>query len=205
MTWDKNPSHKTRVGILYFSGAGNTECIATLIRNTLARREDYEAVFFERIRRALNIRALPEFDLLGIGFPIYFRKTPAIVFDTIGQLQERGRKVFTFCTKGMYSGNVAREVLSRCVASGVVPAVHFEAFMPGTDALILFARKGSWTEKLIKKMHSRHLDRKIDRFVQDVFNTEKISIPRSKWYTPLENRIVKPMEHLITRDYQVFK
>ncbi len=198
-------SQKIRTGILYFSGAGNTECLALIFQGVFARRGDCKVVFFERITRKLNLEALPEFDILGIGFPIYFRRTPSIVFETIDRLKGKGQSVFTFCTKGMYSGNVTRDILSRCASTGLVPVGHFEAFMPGTDILLLFARKGSLTERIVKKMHSRHLDRKANQFAEAVLQTEGPSIPRVKWYTPIENKVVKPLERLVTRDYQVFK
>ena len=198
-------SQKIRVGILFFSGAGNTECLAQIFRDVFMGREDCKVVFFERIKRDLDIKSLEEFDMLGIGFPIYFRETPSIVFETIEQIEGKSRKVFCFCTKGMYSGNVSRKILSRCAASQFYPVGHFEAFMPGTDALLLFARKDSLVEKVIMKMQSRHLYRKVSQFIEVVLRTRHISIPRSKWYTPLESRVVKPLEHFVTRDYRVFK
>ena len=196
---------KTKVGILYYSGAGNTEYLAHIFRDVFLKRLDCEVVFFERIKRNIDIPSLEEFDILGIGFPIYFRRTPSIVFDVIDQIEGKGKKIFTFCTKGMYSGNVSREVLLRCAASRLSPAGHFEAFMPGTDALLLFARKGSISEKIIRKMRSRHLTWKVSRFAQTVLQTQGIPIPRPKWYTLFDTKVIKPLERLITRDYQALR
>ncbi len=199
------PPLTTRVGLLFYSGAGNTECLAAVFREIFRRRDYCTLAFFERITRSLDPRTFQDFDILGIGFPVYFRKTPAIVFETLRRVEGKGRKVFSFCTKGMYSGNITREILLRCASSGLVPAGHFEARMPGTDALLLFARKGSLTEKIIKKMASQHLIRKVTQFVETVLTTEGIPLPRPKWYTPIEDWVIRPLERKVTHDYRVFR
>ncbi len=196
-----------RVGFLFYSGAGNTACVAEVFRGVFSRRADCTVVFFERITRRLDVRRLADFDLLGIGFPVYFRSTPAVIFDAIEQIEGRSRRVFTFCTKGLYSGNISREVLLRCRAVGLRPAGWAEMRMPGTDALLLFAKKGSVTERLIRKMHSRHIAQRVTRWVEDVLNTDSQSeeVPSVKWYTPIENQIVKPLERWVTKDYRVLR
>ncbi len=113
---------KTRVGSLYYSGVGNTEYIAHIFKGEFSKRRDCKVIFFERIKRDLDIGLLGKFDALGIGFPICFRRTPAIVFETIDRIDGSSKKVFTFCTKGMYSGNVSRSVLPHCQSAGFISA-----------------------------------------------------------------------------------
>ena len=191
-----------KVGLLYYSGAGNTACVAEIFRGTFSRRADCDVVFFERVTRRLRVNRLAHFDLLGIGSPVYFRSTPALVFDTIEQIKGCSRRVFVFCTKAMYSGNISREVLTLSRAVGLRPAGCIEFRMPGTDALLLYAKKGSVAEKLVRKMHSRHIARKVAQFIATTLRNPVEKVPRTKWYTPVENRIIKPLERIITKDYQ---
>ncbi len=202
---NSNIPRKIRVGILYFSGAGNTECIAHILEKAFAAREPCEIVFCERITRHLDVNALRDFDLLGIGFPIYFRRTPEIVYEMIGRLKGKDRHVFTFCTKGMYSGNVSRSVQEHARSVGFVPAGNLEVHLPGTDVLLLFAKKGSRTEKIVKKMRSRKIDVKTRRFVQTLLENPIPDVPSPKWYTFFDEWVMKPLERLFTKDYQIFK
>ncbi|RTZ92849.1 MAG: hypothetical protein DSY91_02960 [Deltaproteobacteria bacterium] len=195
---------KTRVGLLFFSGAGNTECLAKIFEKVMASREDCEVVFCARITRALDPEALKPFDLLGVGFPIYFRRTPQVVFEVISQLKGEGKRAFAFCTKGMYSGNVAREVLKACAGVGFEPVGNLEIHAPGTD-LLLSTKKGSLSEKIVKRMRSRKIGKKVRDFIEAILDTRNPSIPGTKWYTFLDEKGIKPLERLFTKDYQIFR
>jgi ferredoxin/flavodoxin len=194
-----------KVGLLYFSGAGNTECIARIFEKIFGNRSDCEVVFCKRITKHLDPLSLGDFDLLGLGFPIYFRRTPEIVYDTAERLPGKGRRIFTFCTKGMYSGNVSRDVQEHCRRAGFSPAGNFEARMPGTDVLLLYAKKGSRTERLVKKMGSREIVAKARRFVRTVLKNPGVTVPSPKWYTFIDEKGMKPLERLFTKDYQIFR
>ncbi len=194
-----------KIGLLYFSGAGNTECIARIFEKIFGNRPDCEVAFCERITKGLDPLSLGDFDLLGLGFPIYFRRTPGIVTEMIKRLNGRDKEVFTFCTKGMYSGNVSRDVQEHCRRTGFSPAGNFEVRMPGTDVLLLFAKKGSRTERFVKRMGSRKIVAKARRFVQTVLKNPGTPVPSPKWYTWLDEKVMRPLERLFTKNYQVFK
>ena len=61
----------------------------------------------------------------------------------------------------------------------IVASIEF--YMPGTDALGLFALRNSKMEKLIKFFHSRDIDKKVDNFLKRVLKNEKVEL-HSKWY-----------------------
>ncbi len=192
------------VGLLYFSGAGNTACLAHLLEKAFSSRASCRVAFRERITRRLEPSDLDGVDLVGIGVPVYFRRAPRIVFDVVGRLEGEGKRAFAFCTKGMYSGNVSRRVLQRCRAAGFVPNGALEIRLPGTD-LLLFAKKGGLSERLVMGMRSRKIGEKVERFVEGLLANPRPRIPGRKWYTFLDEKGIKPLEHRFTGNYQVLR
>ena len=170
-----------KLSLFYYSGAGNTKFIAKKLSKHL--RQDFSVsshrITVDLLRKPRNTDA----EVIGIGFPIYFRKAPELVMEFLGKLEGQNRKIFFFCTKGLYSGNAIREVMQLAVERGFAPIDAIEFFMPGTDALLL-SKKGSLLEKFFKSIHSRHIDQKIARFTHHLLE-RKMPLPRRKWYIML--------------------
>lgn len=85
--------------VLYYSGAGNTEYISLRIARFLEHRG--ETVTIRRLTNQTIRDPDNDFDILGLGFPIYFRKSPDLVRAYLERLQGKKRSIFTYCTKGM--------------------------------------------------------------------------------------------------------
>jgi NAD-dependent dihydropyrimidine dehydrogenase PreA subunit len=190
-----------KIGVYFYSGAGNTEYAALKIKEAFQDLgSDAETV------RITQDTAPPDnkYDMIGIGFPVHYREVPALVPQTAAQWDGQSRPVFTFATKGLYSGNAARNLLLLLKEKDFVPVGHREFYLPGTDGLVLFAKKGSVWEKLLKAMRTRKLHRKIDRFVEAVQKKKPMPVLGEKWYTTFEKILVKPLEARFTNNYEMF-
>ena len=181
-----------KISLFYYSGAGNTKFIAKRIEKSLKNR-GYSVksarITVDLIRDIKHIEA----DFIGLGFPIYFRNAPELVRVFLQKIEGNGRKIFFFCTKGLYSGNAIREIAKLSIKRGFQPASSIEFYMPGTDALLLLAKKGSFLERFFKSIHSRNIGRKIEQFTQDLFD-RTMKVPKKKWYTFLDKMIVERFE-----------
>ena len=129
-----------KISIRYYSGAGNTKYIAKKIAKSFRKNAHY--VSNEKISEESNTNGVGEkFDVLGIGFPIYFREAPELVCDLLKRVEGRNRPIFFFTTKGLYSGNAIRNIIDYSIDRNFNPVGSIEFFMPGTDFLICSQRK----------------------------------------------------------------
>lgn len=91
-----------KVGIFYFSGTGNTQIVAELIKEEFLNRGD--SVDLIRIEDVLKNRTeikMGSYDLIGIGHPVYGFSAPAIISDFIKAMPKgNGQNVFIFKTAG---------------------------------------------------------------------------------------------------------
>jgi flavodoxin/ferredoxin len=94
------------VGIFYFSGTGNTEIIAEMIREAFAEQAyKVDMIRMEDVLKSNNSIRPEAYDILGIGCPVLGFSSPQIVRDFIRRLppissKENSRKVFVFRTAG---------------------------------------------------------------------------------------------------------
>lgn len=90
------------VAVYYFSGTGNTEIIANMIKEAFS--EHQYSVDLIRIEDVLKNKLkidLQKYDLIGIGSPVIGYTAPGIVKDFIRILpREKNRKMFIFRTAG---------------------------------------------------------------------------------------------------------
>lgn len=181
-----------KISIRYYSGAGNTKFIAKKIVTSL--KNGSHRVIDKKITEGRINRGNDDFHLLGVGFPIHFREAPELIYDFLRSLEGKNRPIFFFATKGLYSGNAIRNAISFSKRQNFKPVGFVEFFMPGTDFLILFAKKDSILEKLLKRIHSRNLDVKIQNFTLRLQRATPALTPLKKWYTLFDDVIVKPFE-----------
>jgi len=191
-----------KICIYYYSGAGNTECIAKIIRKIALDHGHF--VSCKRITQKSLHKIEENFDILGIGYPIHFREAPSLVADFIARQKGENRKLFSFCTKGMYSGNASRNIQLFAKQKMFRFAGNLELYMPGSDALALIAEKGSLTERILKGVQSRKIRNKIERFLESTYQSPGLQVNNPKWYTFLDSIIVKPLERYFTENYRIF-
>lgn len=191
-----------KISIHYYSGAGNTGFIARKIVKSF-KNKSY-LISSEKITKE-SINGVKEgFDILGIGFPIHFREAPELVYDLLRRLDGKNRPIFFFATKGLYSGNAVRNVMDFSAAQNFQPVGSIEFFMPGTDFLILFAKKNSFTERSLKRIHSRNIDKKVGIFTTRVKSSIPAKIPFRKWYTFFDDCIVKKLETMYDKHHREY-
>jgi len=188
--------------LYYYSGAGNTEYISRQMKRAIAAGG--HDVTLKRITRDSMDDADNGFDAAGVGFPIHFRDAPELVYDFLGRLDGRKRSIFLYCTKGLYSGNAMRNILALSEQRSFVPRGGIEFTMPGTDALLFFAAKGSNLERMLKAIHTRKIASKIGDFVARLEAARSLTFPPVKWYTSIDERIVKPLEIRANNKYEDF-
>jgi len=145
-----------KISIHYYSGAGNTQFIAKKIAKSFEDKS--YSVQCEKITESSLKTIEDDFDIMGVGFPIYFREAPELVYSLLKSVKGKKRPIFIFCTKGLYSGNATKNIINISIGRNFQPVGFIEFYMPGTDFLILFAKKGSFTERFLKFIHSRNID-----------------------------------------------
>lgn len=91
-----------KIGIFYFSGTGNTELVADIIRNKFAELDCMvDLIRMEDIRKAGLYLYPDQYDYLGIGCPVIGFGTPRLAAEFIRDLPASdGKKTFLFRTAG---------------------------------------------------------------------------------------------------------
>lgn len=97
--------------IIYFSQTGNTRKIAECIHDGImdvTRRCDIKPL------RDVGVELLPEYDLVGIGSPVFYYKEPFNIRDFVEAIPKLdGQHWFVFCTHGNVIGNFFPSVTAR--------------------------------------------------------------------------------------------
>ncbi len=87
------------IGIFYFSGTGNTEIIANLLGNELAKNgAGIDFIRIEDVFKDQYYYDINGFDLVGIGYPVHAFDAPKIVYDFI-KTMPRAQSKYTFIFK----------------------------------------------------------------------------------------------------------
>jgi ferredoxin/menaquinone-dependent protoporphyrinogen IX oxidase len=158
-----------KILILQFSGTGNTYYIAKKIQNTL-KQKGHEVVCYplEKVDEINDM--ISNYDMLGIGFPIYGSDMPAIVSEMISQIDVVDQKqVFTFCTQMMYSGDGAIYLAKKLMKKGFIvrQCEHFNMPNNITDYLRFLPGKVNY-EKLEKRT-----DIRVEKFCERINQNKK--------------------------------
>jgi ferredoxin len=142
-----------RLLFLYFSGTGNTDYVA----HYLARKLDSPRCEIEvRSLEWQPAEAVPDFDLLAMGFPVYAADSPEFVQAYLTRLPSgEGRGAFVFCTKGAYAGGAVPRNLQRLAGRGYVPLGGGSVLMPGTDGLSMVDKDSWMARKALEKDYDR--------------------------------------------------
>lgn len=193
-----------KIALYYYSGAGNTECIAKIVEKTARDQGHYATA--KRITCDSIDEIEEDFDVLGLGFPVHFRRAPSLTKEFLSKRNGSNKKIFTFCTKGLYSGDASRELLIEAKQKGFRPIGNFEIYRPGIDSLVLIAKKGTLTEKALKRIYTRNVESKIKKYIAKITinSNDDFRIPQKKWYTLIDRATVKKLENFFTNNHRVF-
>lgn len=168
-----------KISLFYYSGAGNTKFIAKKINQKLKKLN--HKINFIKITNS-SITNINSCDMYIIGFPIYDLSSPRLVKDLINNIKDTSKPISFFCTKAFASGESIKELYQLSNKQNLETVATLELYMPGTDALVFFAKPNSLNEKILKFFHSYNIDNKIDKFISQILKNKK-SVIRQKWYT----------------------
>ncbi len=177
-----------KVAVFYYSGAGNTKYIARKLKYQLEQKS-YDVAMI-RITQKTSVNSIQDTDFYIIGFPVYDLSAPKLVTDLVKKLKAEHKPISYFCTKAFMSADSIKELHEISKAKGLITVSTLDLFMPATDALALFAKEGSRTEKILKSFHSKHLDKKIAAFIIRMEERKELRVSK-KWYTGLAFLIPK--------------
>lgn len=189
-----------KILLLYYSGAGNTKYIANIIENKLIEQNN---IVKSKIITEKSINSLDnDFDILFLGFPIIFRDAPKLVYKIFEKLSGENRPIMVFVTKGLYSGNALQYIHKISLENNFIPIGFLDILMPGTDLLTYVIKANSFAEKIFTKIHSPNINRKINVFISKMDKNKSIKRIYTKWYTLLDNLIVKKLEIKADNDHK---
>jgi len=177
-----------KISLFYYSGAGNTEFIAKLLMQKL--KDKLHQVNMIRINSKSIIDFEQNADLYIIGFPVYDLSAPELVQYLVKNIEPSNKPIAYFCTKAFLSVNAILELVDVSNSKGLRSIATQDFYMPATDALALFAKKNSKTEKVLKYFHSRHIGKKLEAFISRVEKGRELRIPK-KMYSYLAFLIPK--------------
>ncbi len=108
----------TKTLIIYFSQTGNTRRIATCIRDGII---DVTGQCDILNLKDADAKLLSDYDLVGIGCPVFYYKEPFNVRDFIESLPElNDQHWFIFCTHGNVIGNTFPSMTKRLKQKGAI-------------------------------------------------------------------------------------
>jgi flavodoxin/Pyruvate/2-oxoacid:ferredoxin oxidoreductase delta subunit len=177
-----------KISLFYYSGAGNTKFIAKKVKKKL-EKQGYQVDM-----TLVNIKSIQNFkqdaDAIIIGFPVYDLAAPELVKQLVENLDSSNKPIAYFCTKAFLSVDSILELSEITSKKGYKTVAIQDLYMPATDALALFAKKNSRTEKILKSFHSKNIDKKLDGFIARMERGKEVSISK-KWYSALSFLIPK--------------
>ena len=139
-----------RVGILYYSGAGNTEAIAERLGQILGAQSEIQIAFLERIHADADYAALRErYDVLCVGFPVYFGRAPALVEASLREIAVGGRRIVGFCTYSVSPAAAVSRFRRLAGDMGMVVGAWVQIRMPPTHMLLFtprHSRRAHWLQ-----------------------------------------------------------
>jgi flavodoxin/Pyruvate/2-oxoacid:ferredoxin oxidoreductase delta subunit len=189
-----------KILILYYSGAGNTKFIASTIEKSLVEG-NYIVNSIRLTEQSIN-SLKDDFGILFLGFPVIFRNAPELVYKAIERLNGKNRLIMVFHTKGLYSGNAFKYIHKAVMEKQFISKGFINLYMLGMDLLTYAIRKDSFLEKIGLSIHSRNIYQKINRFIDKMEKGKVIKNVHEKWYTFLDNLIVKPLEIKADNDHK---
>ena len=119
--------------IIYFSQTGSTLKMAENIRNGVSEvTGQCDLVDLA----AVDISSLANYDLVGLGCPVFYYKEPFNVRDFIEDLPElTDQNWFVFCSHGAHIGNIFPSMTERLQKKGIVVIGYHDSF---ADASLQF-------------------------------------------------------------------
>lgn len=128
----------SKVLIIYFSQNGSTEKIAKEIAVGLKKR-NCDTTLINLLKNEL--KDISNYDIIGVGFPVYFFRPPSILMDFLKKLPLlNGKYYFVFKTFGSNPGAAANPVRKLLTKKGG-REIGYATYM-GEDYAYIYIKKG---------------------------------------------------------------
>ncbi|MBI4768792.1 MAG: 4Fe-4S binding protein [Deltaproteobacteria bacterium] len=156
--------------LLYFSQTGNTEKVAKSIQDGI---RDAEGLCDLIVLKEFDPALLAEYDLVGLGSPVFYYKEPFNVQDFIEGLPElNGQHWFVFCTHGNVIGNFFPSIIEKLKKKGALVIGFHNSY---ANITLPFYPRPSYTSghpDLIDLEQARAFGRKIGKLSPQIKNQE---------------------------------
>jgi ferredoxin/flavodoxin len=177
---DAVPARRSRISLLYYSGAGGTKLVAELLGEILSVKDE-TCVAGVKDPRAAEVAA--DSDLLVFCYPTYFlRPAPSMreFIEGLGPF-DPPRASYIVTTDELYSENSIRACALMLKARGIFVIGSKVVRAPGTDlTCILPGRLLPWLYRF-----ERGFPRKLRSIAEEIDRNPRGFIPAPKWYTPI--------------------
>lgn len=171
-----------KILILYYSGVGNTEMVATGVFKILTGAHEVELLSIEKLPMDISLMV---YDAFVIGFPTIHSAPAKPILDFLHQIEVLQKPVptFLFTTCGLYSANTLRIFAQKCVLKNFIPVLCKSYRCAATDGILIVPSMNIWF------CHERRLDEKIQIDVRSflgLLNQPLVAhLPRFKFYSIL--------------------
>lgn len=119
--------------VIYYSQTGNTKKIAEAIHSGMNRGAETSDIAY---LRDIDPKALENYDLIGIGAPVWYGREPRNVGKFIEDLPSlEGRYGFVFCTHGTMPGDYISNMVQALRGRGIIVSGWNDWFGSLTDAM----------------------------------------------------------------------
>ncbi len=193
-----------KVAIVYFSGTGNTQVIAELIKNQMADR--HVALYrVENVLHHIEEAKLSNYDILGIGFPSYGFNAPLIITEFVKRLKNtRNHQVFLFltCAGPCYLNDVAAFGVKRILTKKGYEIIYEKVICMPANVLLRY------DDELIKRLYDAAIQRTrwladdISNHVRKIRNDRFLPYLFRWLFVPLEKIAFKlfPLDFTVTKE-----
>ena len=169
-----------KIGILYYSGVGNTQYVANIIYNYLINNNEAAIFSIEHLPNNFNVN---DYSKLIIGFPTIHSEPAKPIVDFINNLATPDNNIpsFIYTTCGLYSANTIKIFCKLCLKKKIIPVKTNSYRCAATDGILLAPFMDIWyhhkkgLEEIIKADTNQFIN--LDAFVP--------AIPKLKWYSLL--------------------
>jgi flavodoxin/NAD-dependent dihydropyrimidine dehydrogenase PreA subunit len=172
--------------LVYFSGSGSTKAVSELLRTKLA--ELGSNVTMVDLSISTKAEVIDDFQLIVLGTPTYHCSPPRTVMEFINKIscQKNNKRVFLFCTYGLYPGNNLRRIAQKLLSKNITCIGFMGIRGPAADATMMFPQ---WIKFMYRyeKRTKQKLENAVKKMEEAFSSTNsKQRIPSYKWYAPLD-------------------
>ncbi|MGD2248845.1 MAG: EFR1 family ferrodoxin [Candidatus Methanofastidiosia archaeon] len=182
----------TSVGIYYFSGTGNTQCVATLLKKEFNQRKIHaHTIKIEDVLKGTHKLELKKYDIIGMGYPVHAFNAPKIFFEFIEKLPVGKKRVFLFKTSGdpFMDGGATTMVRNTITQKGYTVFYEQLIVMPANVLM-------QYDSRLIKQLYTT-AEKKTEKMVDNILSG-KVSLQKNSIVSRVITRIFSALEWMGT-------